>query len=131
MQRKKFLVGLVGGATAVVALGAVGTHAIAGTQSTTGLDTYSTVTVDGHKALSGTIVAAPTESRYHPLPWVGTKVTDVACPNGLSRPEPRRDRRLGLAARLRPATPVTCERSARAERVRPAPAEGEAGSGRG
>lgn len=83
MQRSKFLIGAVGGATAVVALGGLGTYVLAGTESTTGLDEISTVTVDGHKALSGEIVAGRTEGKYHPLPWVGEKVTAVTCPSGL------------------------------------------------
>ncbi|GEC02921.1 hypothetical protein SSP24_05760 [Streptomyces spinoverrucosus] len=82
-MQSKFLVGLVGGATAVVALGAVGTYILAGTESTTRLDDASTVSVDGHKALSGRIIAGRAESKFHPLPWVGTKVTDVTCPTGL------------------------------------------------
>ena len=83
MQRSKFLVGVVGGATAVVAVGGVGTHLLSGTRSTSGLDARTTVTVDGHKALSGALVAGRTQSKYHPLPWVGTKVSDVSCPTGL------------------------------------------------
>jgi hypothetical protein len=83
MQRSKFLVGAVGGATAVVALGGLGTYLIAGTESTTGLDKMTTVSVDGHKALSAKIVAGRTESKYHPLPWIGEKVTGVTCPSGL------------------------------------------------
>lgn len=83
MQRSKFLVGAVGGAAAVVAVGGLGTYLLAGTESTTGLDDISTVTVDGHRALSGTVVAGRTQSKYHPLPWVGEKVTGVTCPTGL------------------------------------------------
>ena len=83
MQRSKFLVGVVGGATAVVAIGGVGTYLLSGTQSTSGLDRHTTVTVDGHKALSAGIVAGRTLSKYHPLPWVGEKVSDVSCPTGL------------------------------------------------
>jgi hypothetical protein len=40
------------------------------------------VTVDGHKALAPKIVAGRTQSRYHPLPWVGVEVR-VSCPTGL------------------------------------------------
>ncbi|UUU30298.1 DUF4333 domain-containing protein [Streptomyces sp. CA-210063] len=83
MQRSKFLVGVVGGATAVVALGGLGTYLLSGTESTTGLDEHSTASVDGHKALAAHIVAARTEGKYHPLPWVGDKVTGVTCPTGL------------------------------------------------
>ncbi|MEH0541714.1 DUF4333 domain-containing protein [Streptomyces sp. B21-105] len=83
MQRNKFLVGAVGGATAVVALGGIGTHLLSGTESTTGLDARTTVSVDGHRALAANIVAGRTESKYHPLPWVGDKVSGVTCPTGL------------------------------------------------
>jgi hypothetical protein len=83
MQRSKFLVGLVGGTTAVVALGGLGTYLLSGTESTTGLDAYTTVEVDGHKALSARIVSGRTESKYHPLPWVGQKLSGVTCPSGL------------------------------------------------
>ncbi|MFF3374975.1 DUF4333 domain-containing protein [Streptomyces sp. NPDC002680] len=82
MQRKA-LISVIGGATAAVALAGVGTHLIAGTESTTSLDKYTTVTVDGHKALSAKIVAGRAESKFHPLPWVGTKVSGVSCPTGL------------------------------------------------
>ncbi|MER6560148.1 DUF4333 domain-containing protein [Streptomyces sp. NPDC001027] len=83
MQRSTFLIGIVGGATAVVALGGVGTYLLSGTESTTGLDAHTTVSVDGHRALSATIVAGRTESKYHPLPWVGDKLSGVTCPTGL------------------------------------------------
>jgi hypothetical protein len=83
MQRNKFLVGVVGGATAVVALGGLGTYLFAGTESTTGLDGHSTASVDGHRALAANIVAARTQSKYHPLPWVGAQVSGVTCPTGL------------------------------------------------
>ncbi|MFI6810216.1 DUF4333 domain-containing protein [Streptomyces luteogriseus] len=83
MQRSTFLVGAVGGVTAVVALGGLGTYLLAGTESTSRLDEYSTASVDGHKALAGKIVAGRTESKYHPLPWVGDKVSDVTCPTAL------------------------------------------------
>ncbi|MEU7657196.1 DUF4333 domain-containing protein [Streptomyces lincolnensis] len=82
MQRK-FLIGAVGGAVAVTAVFGVGTHALAGTQSTSRLDEYSTASVGGHKALAANIVEGRTRSKYHPLPWVGTKVDDIACPTGL------------------------------------------------
>ncbi|MFJ9632514.1 DUF4333 domain-containing protein [Streptomyces sp. NPDC101175] len=82
-MQSRFVIGVIGGATAAVALGAVGTHLLSGTQSTTELDAHSTVMVDGHKALSAGIVAGRTQSRYHPLPWVGDKVSGVSCPTGL------------------------------------------------
>lgn len=82
MQRKA-LISVIGGTTAAVALAGVGTYLIAGTESTTSLDKYTTVTVDGHKALSADIVAGRAQSKFHPLPWVGTKVSQVSCPTGL------------------------------------------------
>ncbi len=82
MLSKKFVVGAIGGATAVVAVGGLGTYLLSGTESTTGLDQYNTVLVDGHKALAASIVAGRTESKYHPLPWIGTDVS-VSCPGGL------------------------------------------------
>ncbi|MFI1507895.1 DUF4333 domain-containing protein [Streptomyces sp. NPDC020597] len=83
MQRSTSLIGIVGGATAVVALGGIGTCLLSGTESTTGLDAYTTVSVDGHRALAASIVAGRTESKYHPLPWVGDKLSGVTCPTGL------------------------------------------------
>ncbi|TLS47612.1 DUF4333 domain-containing protein [Streptomyces montanus] len=83
MQRSKFLVGIVGGATAVLAIGGVGTYLLSGTESTSELDEHTTVTVGGHKALAGDIVAGRAQSKYHPLPWVGDKVSAVTCPSGL------------------------------------------------
>jgi len=82
MPDSKFLVGFVGGAAAVLVLGGLATQLISREESTTTLDAYDTVLVDGHKALAPDIVAGRTESLYHPLPWVGTKV-DVTCPTGL------------------------------------------------
>ncbi|KOG29384.1 DUF4333 domain-containing protein [Streptomyces resistomycificus] len=82
MQRK-FLVGAVGGAATVAVVFGLGTHLLSGTESTTGLDSHTVTTVGGHKALSSNIVAGRTESKYHPLPWVGDKVYGVACPTGL------------------------------------------------
>ncbi|QOV33115.1 DUF4333 domain-containing protein [Streptomyces ferrugineus] len=83
MQRNKFAVGVIGGATAVVALGGLGTYLLSGTESTSRLDEHSTASVNGHKALASRIVEGRTESKYHPLPWVGSKVTGVTCPTGL------------------------------------------------
>ncbi|MFC8519428.1 DUF4333 domain-containing protein [Streptomyces sp. NPDC057257] len=82
MQRK-FLIGVTGGLVAAVALGVYGTHLLSSPESTTELDAQSTVMVDGHKALAPGIVAGRVQSRYHPLPWVGPKVTEVSCPTGL------------------------------------------------
>jgi hypothetical protein len=81
MQRNTFLVSVVGGAVALVAVGAVGTHLLAGTESTSELDRHSSVTVDGHRALSAEIVAGRTAGRYHALPWVGKELTDVFLPD--------------------------------------------------
>lgn len=39
--------------------------------------------MDGHRALSADIVAGRAQSKFHPLPWVGTKVSRVSCPTGL------------------------------------------------
>lgn len=83
MQRSKSFVGLIGGAIAVLALGGLGTYLLSGTESTSSLDDHTTVTVDGHQALAAGIVEGRTQSKYHPLPWVGTKVTDMTCPTGL------------------------------------------------
>ncbi|WP_345013517.1 DUF4333 domain-containing protein [Streptomyces shaanxiensis] len=83
MQRSKFAVGVVGGVSAVVALGGLGTYLFGGTESTTGLDGYSTASVGGHRALAADIVAIRTQSKYHPLPWVGDKLSSVSCPTGL------------------------------------------------
>ncbi|MFE9645136.1 DUF4333 domain-containing protein [Streptomyces sp. NPDC006365] len=81
MQRN-LLVSLIGGATAVVAVGGVGTYLLSGTESTTGLDhPVLDAKVDGHEALDGTIVAARTQNKYHPLPWVGSEVSKVRCPD--------------------------------------------------
>ncbi|MGW1022945.1 DUF4333 domain-containing protein [Streptomyces sp. NPDC002577] len=82
MQRKHLV---TTGIAAAVVLGATtaATYALGGTESTTQLDSYSTVTVDGQKALAKNIVAGRIESKYHPLPWIGSKVTGVSCPTGL------------------------------------------------
>jgi hypothetical protein len=82
MQRK-FIIGVVGGASAVLGVAGVGVYALSGTESTTALDTYNTVQVDGQKALSSNIVAGRVQSKYHPLPLIGVKVHDVRCPTGL------------------------------------------------
>ncbi|KUN75541.1 DUF4333 domain-containing protein [Streptomyces griseoruber] len=83
MQSRRFVIGVIGGAAAALALGALGTHLLSSTESTTELDAHSTVSVDGHKALSADIVAGRTQSRYHPLPWVGDKISGVTCLTGL------------------------------------------------
>ncbi|MGJ5830281.1 hypothetical protein [Streptomyces ossamyceticus] len=80
MNRKPLVV--AGAAVAAVAVG-VGalTYAMSGTESTTGLDRFTTATVDGHKALSGNIVAGRTQSKYSPLPWIGGDMSVVTCPD--------------------------------------------------
>lgn len=83
MQSSRFGIGVAGGVTAVLALGGLGTYLYSGAESTSGLDDHSTATVDGHRALAGWVVASRTESKYHPLPWVGDKLTGVTCPTGL------------------------------------------------
>ncbi|WP_416975845.1 DUF4333 domain-containing protein [Streptomyces sp. 4F14] len=83
MPDSRFAVGAVAGAAVALLAGVLGTHALSTTQSTTGLDEYSTVMVDGRRALSANIVAGRTQSLYHPLPWVGIRVHDVSCPGPL------------------------------------------------
>ncbi|WNM31862.1 hypothetical protein RKE30_16330 [Streptomyces sp. Li-HN-5-11] len=82
MQRGMFLVGAVGCATAVVALGGLNTCLLSGTESTTGLDDHSTVSVDGHRELAAGVVAGRTKSNYHPLSWGAVKLSGVTCPSG-------------------------------------------------
>ncbi|AOR30683.1 hypothetical protein BFF78_06140 [Streptomyces fodineus] len=79
----RFVIGIIGSAVAVTVLGAVGTHVIADPESTSRLDVDSTVNVGGQKALAADVVESRTEHRYHPLPWVGTKLSGVTCPTGL------------------------------------------------
>lgn len=79
---RKFAVGVAGGAAAVVALATLATNLIAKTESTTELNRYDTMMVDGHKALAPKIVAGRTQGLYHPLPWVGVRV-HVSCPGPL------------------------------------------------
>nr|WP_239157846.1 DUF4333 domain-containing protein [Streptomyces sp. SID13726] len=52
-------------------------------RSTTELNRYDTVTVDGRPALKPKIVAGRILSLYHPLPWVGTELYAPSCPTGL------------------------------------------------
>ncbi|MEH0468274.1 DUF4333 domain-containing protein [Streptomyces hayashii] len=80
MERKSFIV--TGGlAAALVVGGGALTWAMSGTESTTGLDASTTVSVDGHRALSGTVVAGRTSSKYSPLPWIGSDTSVVKCPD--------------------------------------------------
>ncbi|MGW2418924.1 DUF4333 domain-containing protein [Streptomyces sp. NPDC001709] len=79
----RFVIGVIGAAVAVTVLGAVGTHVIADPESTSRLDEHSTVMVGGQRALAADVVESRTERRYHPLPWVGTKLSRVTCPSGL------------------------------------------------
>ncbi|MFI9751654.1 hypothetical protein [Streptomyces collinus] len=80
MERKPLIVTGVAVAAVAVGGGAL-TYAMSGTESTTGLDKFTTVTVDGHKALSGTIVAGRTSSKYSPLPWIGGDTSVMTCPD--------------------------------------------------
>lgn len=80
MKREPLIVTGVAVAAVAVGGGAL-TYAMSGTESTTGLDKSTTVTVDGHKALSGTVVAGRTSSKYSPLPWIGGDTSVVKCPD--------------------------------------------------
>jgi hypothetical protein len=82
MQRTT-LVSAVGGVTGAAVVLGLGTYLLSGTESNTRLSDDTAVSVDGHRALAANIVAGRTESKYHPLPWVGVKLTDVSCPSGL------------------------------------------------
>ncbi len=87
MRYSGFVVGAVGGAVAVAAVGGVVTYVLAGkdVQHTT-LDPIVRglyVKVDGHLAVHSTILEARIQSWYHPLPWVGQKIHDVSCPTHL------------------------------------------------
>ncbi|MEV3971307.1 DUF4333 domain-containing protein [Streptomyces sp. NPDC050698] len=79
MERKPFIITGVAVAAVAVGGGAL-TYAMSGTESTTGLDKSTTVTVDGHKALSGTTLVGRISSKYSPLPWVGGDASVVNCP---------------------------------------------------
>ncbi|WP_326574052.1 hypothetical protein OG250_02020 [Streptomyces sp. NBC_00487] len=80
MERRPLLI--TGVALAAVAAGGGAlTYAMSGTESTTGLDRYSAVTVDGEKGLSGTIAAGRIASKYSPLPWIGGETSDLKCPD--------------------------------------------------
>lgn len=79
MERKPLIVTGIAVAAVAVGGGAL-TFAMSGTESTTGLDKSTTVTVDGHKALSGDIIAGRTSSKYSPLPWIGGDVSVMKCP---------------------------------------------------
>jgi hypothetical protein len=82
MQRKHMIVVGVS-AAALLGAGAATTYAVSGNESTTGLDRFNTVTVDGHKALADYIVAGRIGSKYQPLPWIGRDIGAVSCPSGL------------------------------------------------
>ncbi|GCB43691.1 hypothetical protein [Streptomyces sp. NL15-2K] len=81
-MRSKVLGAVVGVAVVVVPLVLV-THELSGTESTTSLDKFSAVTIDGQQALKPNIVAGRTLGMYHPLPWVGTSIGDLSCPAAL------------------------------------------------
>ncbi|KUM73386.1 DUF4333 domain-containing protein [Streptomyces curacoi] len=83
MQRG-FLIGAVGGVTAVAAAVGLVTWLLAANdvQHTT-IDPVSRelyVKVDGHPAVAKTILESRIEGWYHPLPWVGQAIHDVSCP---------------------------------------------------
>jgi hypothetical protein len=82
MQRKPVI---IIGVSAVAVIGAATalTYAVSGTESTTELDHYSAVTVDGHPALIDSLVAGRISSKYQPLPWVGSDIGPVSCPSAL------------------------------------------------
>lgn len=82
-MNSKYVVGAVGAMAGAAVVFGIGGHFLAGTESTTALDTQSTATVGGHKALAANVVEGRTRSKYHPLPWIGVKVSDVTCPSGL------------------------------------------------
>lgn len=82
-KRAKTVVRIGVAAAVVVGVGAVVTATLGGTETTTGLDSGTTVTVDGTPALKSDIVAGRTQSRYHVLPWLGTAITGTTCPAGL------------------------------------------------
>jgi hypothetical protein len=86
-HRRMFLVGMVGGAASVAAVGGVITAVLAAkdVQHTT-IDPIARalyVKVDGHLAVEHTILEARIQGWYHPLPWVGEKIHDVSCPTHL------------------------------------------------
>ncbi|QNP68568.1 hypothetical protein IAG44_03160 [Streptomyces roseirectus] len=83
MPDTRFLLGAVAGAATVLLAGGALTRALSTTESTTRLDEFDTVWLDGRKALAPNIVAGRTEGRYHPLPWVGFRVHGVSCPGAL------------------------------------------------
>jgi hypothetical protein len=67
-----------------LASGIVATHMASDTASTTTLDQQtSAVHAAGAPELSGTIIAGQIVGKYHPLPWVGTKLRTATCPSGL------------------------------------------------
>lgn len=82
-MRSKHLIVIGVTGVAIVAGGAGVTYAFSGTQSTTGLDRYTTVTVDGRQALSARILEGRIQSKYQPLPWIGRDIGAVSCPSGL------------------------------------------------
>jgi hypothetical protein len=63
-----------------LATGIVATHTVSGTASTSTLDHTSPIRVDGMPTLDGKLVAEQIVDKYHPLPWVGTKLRSVGCP---------------------------------------------------
>jgi hypothetical protein len=70
-------VAVVAGALAVTTYGFAGTNV-----SHTTID-RSWAKVDGHPAVEKGIVEARVQGSYHPLPWLGKKISAVSCPTGL------------------------------------------------
>lgn len=79
----KIVLVTAGAAGALLFAGVAATHALSGTESTTTLDKQSAGTVDGHPALLSNLVEGRTMSKFHPLPWVGDRITEMACPADL------------------------------------------------
>lgn len=83
VQNGKVVAGAVAGAAALLGFLALANSMAAPTRSTTELNRYDTVMIDGHKALKPKIVAGRILSLYHPLPWVGTELRAPSCPTAL------------------------------------------------
>ncbi|BBC38940.1 hypothetical protein SGFS_102340 [Streptomyces graminofaciens] len=79
MERRPLIITGVAVAAVAVGGGAL-TYAMSGTESTTGLDRFSSVSVGGAPGLSGNILAGRIESKYSPLPWIGRDLSGTTCP---------------------------------------------------
>lgn len=72
-------------AFAVVAAGVVAsTRLLNTTKSTTALDRYRSVEIEGDTVPLGNIVAGRVHARFHPLPWLGTRITEAERPGPLA-----------------------------------------------